>query len=227
MKLLFLVGVALISCTDHGSKQKEPLITDSLDSESSIIHLKTEETSAPDEFELKAVTYKTDTSGRDSTLMCTQYNFEDYSKSKEGKCYFHLPFEIDAMPTSFLERLKSEKSIETFDPLMCEVGGQSAYNKYIYKKTGSHSSEILHYKAWNEDYDEAGEPITNEVPEYFLGERLKIIDTDSYLKIEAFDDENNPLDYIENFYNEKGQCIRQIWKTYGSEVYLAHYSYPN
>lgn len=178
----------------------------------------------PDNCELMTTIYEMDTSMQDSSLHCTEYLFIDQSKSKEGKCHYRLPFEIEALSADFFELLKQEKSLETFDPTICEVGGHSAYNKYQLTENGIGNYTVLHYKAWYEDYTEEGEPITHEQPEYFLGEQIKIIEKNQYLKLTAQNEEGQVIESIENFYNENGILIRQKWFSLGS-TFVSHFVY--
>ena len=229
MKSVIVISIALISCVNSSddSFYKNLDITHGQANLniSSVIDTTTETSPFPEDYQLLTTTYKTDTSRKDSLLMCTEYLFIDQTRNKEGQCYYRLPFQLEAMSTDFLERLKDEKSFETFDSMMCEVGGQSAYNKFKHTNLGGDLSEIIHYKAWYEDYDDEGNDITHDTPDYFIGERIKVTQTDAYLKMEAFDEENVTLECIENFYTEDGLLIRQVWRTYGTEVYIAHYVY--
>ena len=235
MKSLVLIGITLASCTfesnsidsNNNNLQQQIPLEDSFDNMVQInagMH-SAHEIQFPENCELMITSYKSDSARKDSTLLCNECLFEDQKRSKEGKCYYRFPFELDAMSLDFFEKLKTEKSTESFDPQICEAGGHSAYNKYKFNDLGNGISEVIHYKAWYEDYDENGNDFTHDTPEYFIGEKIQIYQTDTYTKFEAFDDEGELIESLEYIYNENGLLIRQVWSTYGNEVYLAHYVY--
>lgn len=234
MKSLILICLTLGSCTidsksnDSPENKHQKLIVNELSTIESIQIDSIQEIDSfnfPDSCEMKITSYKSDSARKDSTLLCNEYLFLDQSKTKEGKCYLRFPFELDAMSLEFYEQLKIDKNAESFDPLICEVGGHSAYNKYRYKEISKNEHEVIHYKAWYEDYDSEGNPITYETPSYFIGEKIKIFQTDTYVKFQSYDEDGNLLESLEYFYNDIGFLSRQVWSTYGNEVYLAHYVY--
>ncbi len=223
MKSFIVVIIGLCSCNEPSEEFKQ-----NFETEQNLEISTPADSIGPDIFpencELMTTIYKIDSSMQDSTLICTEYLFIDQSKSKVGKCYYRLPFEIDAISVDLLERLKKEQSVETFDPTICEVGGHSAYNKYQFTDKDNGHYEVHHYKAWYEDYTAEGEPVTHEHPEYFLGEKISITENNHFLKLCALNAEGDVIESIENFYNENGILIRQKWFNYGTTL-VSHFVY--
>lgn len=123
--------------------------------------------------------------------------------------YSHMPMYDEFCSPWLIDTLK-HGVYETFDSLMCEVGGNSAYDKYVMEQTGKNSYKIIHYMAWFEKYEDGSDdPVSDYTPDYFVGHTITAELTPDYFKVHTvWEDGELYSDFVEK-YDEQGNLTFQ------------------
>ena len=160
---------------------------------------------------------------------CNIYKKDGYTVQKVGNQWRSAPFEIWDIPNNIIEMGEKRDSYETFDSLMCEVGGNSAYDRYVFKRDQEgRVVQVKHYMAWFEMYDEDEDG--NEIyyrdytPDWFLGYRLDIIYNELQTEYRLFYEGKEWDETITNTYDNKGRLAKQE-RLSDDNRYVAFYYY--
>lgn len=122
--------------------------------------------------------FKFDSTLKDSTLLCQKILQNDSIIYQKGDFNMNLPFQSDCIDNYTIELAKGKKVLETFDSLICELGGKTAWNKYYLRYDNNSNNkqkrpvQIVHYSANLEYYDKFGEPQNYKFPRYFFRETM-------------------------------------------------------
>lgn len=82
-------------------------------------------------------------------------------------------FSQSFLSEEIIKAAKGRTVHETFEPRVCEVGGHSAWNKYVFTYDRKKRPVVVkHYKAWLEEYDKKGNVHINKKPHYFLDQSV-------------------------------------------------------
>lgn len=108
---------------------------------------------------------------KDSTLTGEIWYLNDSIVKQEGKTNFQIPLQFE-ISDRLIEEVDGKKERETFNENICEVGGNSAWNKYYFTYDSlKRPIRVEHYKAWWYEglYDEEKEVELErpDKPEYF------------------------------------------------------------
>jgi hypothetical protein len=220
MKVLFILGTLLFSCTSAEEPDSSDLVYNyDFDKTDELLDTK------PEKFDFQVFIYEMTADKKDSILNCEQFYLNNLSIWKSGSCWYSAPFQSEYISEHSLEKGKTETSFETFDPLVCEAGGHSAYNRYKFEKKNGQITMVTHYKAWYEKYDEEGEMINVTEPTWFIGETIKITYEDNRRTLKAYNEDNELLETLINEYNEAGQLIFQEWAYTNEKTFRFYYTY--
>ncbi len=161
--LVFITVILLNSCANDSSSENKIVTTNSVRSN-------IPDTLAVDK---SILIYSYDSTYTDSTLVCRQWFLKDSLLKKEGQFYDTLPVTSEFIDHYIISEAKGKATYETFDSLICETGGHSAWNKYVFTYDGAKKPALIkHYKAWYENYDDDEHPTTNSKPYYELAEQI-------------------------------------------------------
>jgi hypothetical protein len=109
----------------------------------------------------------------DSSWVCERWMLKGKLIKNQGSFSYNTPLECSYLSRDVIEKGKTRTSYETFDSLLCEVGGTNAWNKYLFiADTTGNLTSIRHLKANLESIDAKGNFQTNEKPSYRLGETI-------------------------------------------------------
>ena len=226
MKVALIPTILLFSCgLQEQSENQDSQITEQLDETESIDQYDDLHNDRPTNFDKQILVYEMTKNGEDSILNCETLFLNDKRVYKDGSCYYHSPFQSDYISENVFEQGKHERYIETFDPLMCEVGGNSAYDKYEFEKSGEAISKITHYKAWYEGYTDDGEPITYDTPNWFIGEIIEVSYVGNSRTLSTYDSENKLIDILTNTYNQNGDLVYQEWIRPEDKTFHSFYNF--
>ncbi len=146
-----------------------------------------------------AAVYQFSSTHNDSILVCEQWFLNDSLVKKTGKFYSSFPLQSEYVDDETVKSANGRITYETFDPLMCEVGGSSAWNKYVFIYDDKKQPLLVeHFKAYFENYDANGNVFTNKTPDYHLGEVATFV--------------YNANGVIQTLKNAEGKLIEQITK---------------
>ena len=135
----------------------------------------------------------------DSLLICEQWFSGTVLVKKIGEFANRIPIQSDFVSDYIISCANGKMVYETFDSLMCELGGYSAWNKYVFKYDSiKRPTNVKHFKAWYESVDKQGNFYTNKKPKYFMGEEISF----GY----------NKLEVIQIAKNNSGKIIEKIIK---------------
>ncbi|UII28354.1 hypothetical protein LVD15_07965 [Fulvivirga maritima] len=178
----------------------------------------------PQAHEDKRVTiYKYNKQENDSTIIATRIYMGDSLISETGQFYWSLPIRSDFIDESIIAAALRQNPYESFDSLVCEVGGVSAWNKYdITFDKQNRPVAAYHYKAYYEKYDEQGEAYYAESPDYALGEKIIFSYFKNGYKQQAYANDKL-IETIEKDYNKNGELVKERWKAYDEYNYLIVY----
>lgn len=165
---------------------------------------------------------------KDSTFECTKFYNGDALLKSEEHCHEYIPKEDDYARFDILSIGDTVDTYETFDSLMCEVGGNSAYDKFIFKKDAKgRVVEVEHYMAWFETYtvDENGEEVfeLDYTPDYFLGHLTIINHEENWIQLKSIAEDGDIMYDVKNHF-KNDRLIRQEGNVYGDNR-KAFYTY--
>lgn len=117
--------------------------------------------------------------GQDSTLTGQIWYLHDSIVKEEGKTNFQIPLQFEIWD-GLIAKADGKRELETFTENICEVGGNSAWNKYRFTYDSlQRPLTVEHYKAWWYEglYDEEAETETErpDNPEYFHTRTIQYI----------------------------------------------------
>lgn len=185
-------------------------------------------TELPDQidYDTHIITYEYLEGSEDSSRNCSLKTKDGIRVSREGSCYYQLPFDNEYVTDHLLEMGEEQAIYESFDPLMCEAGGNSAYDRYVFDKDSKGRVEkVRHYMAWYEGVTEDGEDITYDIPDYFLGHTVEIKYTESSRTMYTYYEDGELISIMTNIYDEKERLSIQIWNMIGDKTFKAFYYY--
>lgn len=178
------------------------------------------------DYDTHILIYEYHENSEDSTRNCSVKTKDGTTVSRDGSCYYGVPFDNEYVSDGLLKVGEEQAIYETFDPLMCEVGGNSAYDRYVFDKDSKGRVErVRHYMAWYQDVTEDGEDITNDIPDYFLGHLVEITYTENSRVIHTYTEEEELLSVMTNIYDDEERLSVQIWNMTGDRTYKAFYYY--
>ena len=167
----------------------------------------------------------------DNTIYCqnkhlsNKYMKDGKTYQNVGKFYHSVPFEMDEGSNYLIGLGQETDYYEILDSTMCEVGGNSAYDKYEFEKSGEAISKITHYKAWYEGYTDDGEPITYDTPNWFIGEIIEVSYVGNSRTLSTYDSENKLIDILTNTYNQNGDLVYQEWIRPEDKTFHSFYNF--
>ncbi|MBL3657887.1 hypothetical protein [Fulvivirga sediminis] len=167
--------------------------------------------------------YKYNPEEKDSTLIATRIYIGDSLISESGKFYWSLPIKSEFIDETIIDAAREQNPYESFDSLLCETGGASAWNKYeISFDEKKRPKMAYHYKAYYEKYDDEGNAYYAESPDYTLGEKIIFIYTKHGYVEKAYANDQL-IEKIEKYYGTNGKLIKERWKAYDEYNYLIIY----
>lgn len=171
--------------------------------------------------------YKYDIHYKDSILICKLWYSGDSVIKKEGEFYYRIPMQSHIISNFDLEKAKGKSTYETFDSLICETGGHSAWNKYLFTYNEQDNVlKIQHYKAWYRSSDEEGNYIVNQVPQYFLGEESFFTYTGNTVTQKTYDaQDKKPIETIVKKYDNQSRLVleaKDSWDTYRFKLFYTY-----
>ena len=168
--------------------------------------------------------YKYDSSYVDSTLVRELWYKKDSIIKGGERFYYTLPFESGFIRSGTVKNAKGKREYVTFDSLMCETGGTSAWNKYRFEYDNQNRPlTAQHHKAWwNEGLGDSPRP---KKPEYFLGEKLKYEYGRNWSKQFAYDDKNELIEMIEKRFDNQNRLVYEHWDSWNSYRFKVFYEY--
>src|SRR5665647_904731 len=108
-------------------------------------------------FDKYVAIYEFDSTYRDSSLFCEQWFLNDSLIKQTHDFYYKLLIKSEFVDEEIIASANGKASYETYFPLLCETGGHSAWNKYIFKYGKNKRPQTVdHYKAFRESYDKQG-----------------------------------------------------------------------
>jgi len=169
--------------------------------------------------------YQYDSTYLDSTLIAEWFYYNDSIAKQGERFYYGLPFESEFVWPSIIDAARGETELETFDSLICEVGGTSAWNKYIFEYDQlNRVKQIKHMKAWwYEGLGEYGE--RPDKPAYFLGETINFEYQANQSLQRTYDENNTIIEHFEKRYDREGLLIFEHCETWSEYRYKAYYNY--
>jgi hypothetical protein len=142
-----------------------------------------------------------------------------------GQWHSSVPFENQYVSDYLLNQQFENDVYETFDSLTCEVGGNSAYDKYIFKRDKrGRIIQVDHYMAWFDRFAIGGENYLDYSPDWFLGNIIKLLYRPNVRIIENYWEGDSLTEKITDFYDNKGRMVMQNLEV-GKKKYSAHYYY--
>jgi len=219
IQILALLILTLFSCRKEIDKSQSPL---SISKETKEITL-TENTE--NDFDKILRIYKYTSNYSDSTLV-TELKYKNNEIVNDKEPFYHtLPFQSEFVRNETIKNAKGQKTYERFDSLMCEVGGTSAWNKYVFKyNQNKEPVEIKHYKAWWNEGIDFKRP---EKPKYFLGEKLKYKYLDNVIEQFAYDINGKIIEKITKEFDINGRLVFENWDAWDSYRFKVFYEYKN
>jgi hypothetical protein len=169
---------------------------------------------------------------RDSVShLADYYLLDDKIQSKSGRWYHSVPFEYHGLSNYLIHHPEEAELYVSFDSMMCEVGGNSAYDSIIYHKDNQgRIIQVDHHMAWFESFDEeTGEGIYDYTPDWFLGNVTKVeYEKDTVIRVENYyveKDGSMDLEHeVVTFYDDFGRIVFQVWNQY-AKTYNAYFYY--
>lgn len=150
-------------------------------------------------FDKYVTIYEFDNTYTDSSLVSEQWFLGDSILKKTGESFYRLPLESAFLDEWSIKSAKGQTCYETFDSLICQAGGASAWNKYLFiYDNEKRPLFIKHYKAWYHGFDEDYSDPEPEKPKYFLSETIKF--------------QYNNSEVIQITKNDSGKVIEKITK---------------
>lgn len=171
-----------------------------------------------------AAIYKFDSAYTDSSLVCERWFLADTLVKETGKFYYRIPFESEFVDGWIIESAKGKTIYETFDSLICEVGGHSAWNKYVFNYDDKKRPQsVRHYKAWwNEGLGESPRP---PKPGYFLGETIYFYYNNGELIQVANKKSGRRIEKITKRFDNKSRLEFEEWDAWDSYRFRIYYKY--
>ncbi len=168
--------------------------------------------------------YKYDSTYIDSTLVRELWYKKDSIIKGGEKFYYTLPFESSFIRNGTIKNANGKRELVSFDSLMCETGGTSAWNKYYFEYDNQkRPTNVLHFKAWwNEGLGDLPRP---KKPEYFFGEKLNYEYGNNWSKQFAYDEKEELMEMIEKrFDNQKRLVYEHLdsWNKYRFKVFYKY-----
>jgi len=176
------------------------------------------------DFEKHVKVFKYDSTYTDSTLITELWIKNDSIINSSKRFNYNLPFESSFVRRSIIENLNGQKEVVTFDSLICEVGGASAWNKYFIEYDNNNKPiKVKHFKAWW--YEGLGDLPQPEEPEYFLGEIVYYHYGNNWIEQKAYDAENKLIEIIKKKFDNSGRLTFEHWDAWNYYRYKAFYDY--
>jgi hypothetical protein len=170
--------------------------------------------------------YKYGKSYTDSTLVCELWYSGDTLLKKEGEYYYALPVQSEHVSDDILSIAGGNTEYETFNELACEVGGQSAWNKYVFKYDSAWNPvEVKHYKAYREGYDENEDLVIAKKPDYFLSSIARFSFVKDGTAMVVIDDEGVVIERILKKYDKDSRIVYEHWEAWGEHRYKIFNTY--
>jgi len=168
--------------------------------------------------------YSYNKSFSDSSLDCEIWYLNDSLVLKQGKFYYGPPIYSEYMATRFMENVNGKELYESFDSLVCETGGRSAWNKYKFKYNSTGKPiEIKHYKAWwSEGLGDKPRP---DKPNYFFSETIKYEYHKNSVTERIYDDEMKLFKTIMKVNNEDSSLKMEMWDAWDMYRFKIYYNY--
>lgn len=133
----------------------------------------------------------------------------------DGLTHFYVPMPFENWDY-VISQLNADGVLETFTENICEVGGNSAWNKYFFTFDSLNKPiEIKHYKAWW--YEGLIDSLGNEkkrkkYPEYFLSKTVSYVYSNNYEYEKIVHHEYGDVKVTEKFYDIKGRLLFEIYR---------------
>ncbi|KOY87736.1 hypothetical protein AD998_17805 [bacterium 336/3] len=172
------------------------------------------------------VIYQYDVTFKDSTQVCELWFYKNEPPQKKGTFYYKIPVQSDFIDEYILKASKGKKTYETFDSTICEVGGRSAWNKYIFKYDNlKRPVSVKHFKAYWEGYDKNGNPITYTKPQYFHSETIYFEYQGNKTTQITKDVSGKELEKTERVVNKESKPLLETWTAWDTHRYKLFYQY--
>lgn len=168
--------------------------------------------------------YKFDSTYKDSNQVDELWYLNDSLVKQRGNFYYPLPFESDFFTNDVIHEAAGKAIYETFDSLVCEVGGKSAWNKYFIKyNKNQQPTEVKHFKAWwNEGLGEGERPAK---PKYFLSETIQFKYLNKTVIQKAYDESGQLIETIQRNYDDNRRLLFESWDAWNTYRYKTYYYY--
>ena len=223
MRRVYLIVISIffglaISCSNNSSTKKiteTPIPTES------------NQIANPEKIILKTYIsiFKYDSTYEDSSLVYKKWFSGDSIVKTFGNFYYNLPIQSEFVDNRIIKYAKGQTLYETFDSMICEVGGHSAWNKYIFTYDEKKRPILVsHYKAWYESVDEKGNFYTNKTPKYFLGEQINFLYSDNKIIQIAKNDSGKILEKITKQFDTTYRLIFEEWDAWDEYRYRIYYN---
>lgn len=176
------------------------------------------------DFDTKIEVFRCGTERVDSVLHCSVLKKNGNIIKEQGKCYLRFPIWPESVSPYLLELGQKQDTYETFDSLMCEVGGNSAYDKYIFSRDKSGNlTMIKHYIAWFERY-EGDSLYLDYTPDYTLQDQVEIEYEKGYQIFKCYYNGDELTETLINYYDHQGRISHQsFWNN--DECLKVHFTY--
>jgi len=170
--------------------------------------------------------YQYNATFQDSTLVFEKWEYKNQPALKKGHFPYGMPVESEFVNLEMLSFKAPKKVYETFNPMVCEVGGQSAWNKYtVQYNTQKRPVLVKHWKAYQDDYDKEGNAITHKKPRYFLAEETKLVYEGGKTTQITCDASGKELERIIKQINKESKPVLEVWTAWDELRFKIFYTY--